>query len=82
LKALEGAERDESRRKSRFTEDQITMALRRGEAGTPIEKICRKMGISEGPSEPLMPRGHLPLPHQSANGSAARVSERIDDSEP
>ena len=35
-------------RKSRFTEEQITMALRQGEAGTPIEEICRKMGISEG----------------------------------
>jgi putative transposase len=34
-------------RKSRFTEEQITMALRQGEVGTPIEEICRKMGISE-----------------------------------
>ena len=35
-------------RKSRFTEAQIAMALRRGEAGTPVEDICRKLGISEG----------------------------------
>jgi hypothetical protein len=35
-------------RKSRFTEEQIMMALRQGEAGTPIEEICRLMGISEG----------------------------------
>lgn len=34
-------------RKSRFTEEQIAMALRQGEAGTPIEEICRKMGVSE-----------------------------------
>jgi putative transposase len=34
-------------RKSRFTEEQITMALRQGEAGTPVEEICRKLGVSE-----------------------------------
>jgi len=34
-------------RKSRSTEEQIAMALRQGEAGTPVEEICRKLGISE-----------------------------------
>jgi putative transposase len=34
-------------KRSRHTEEQITMALRQGEAGTPIEEICRKMGIAE-----------------------------------
>lgn len=34
-------------RKSRFTEEQISMALRQGEAGTPVEEICRKLGVSE-----------------------------------
>ncbi len=35
-------------RKSRFTEEQIAMALRQGEAETPVEEICRKMGVYEG----------------------------------
>ena len=35
-------------RKSRFTEEQIAMALRQGEAGTTVEEICRKLGVSEG----------------------------------
>ncbi len=34
-------------RKSRFTEEQIAMALRQVEAGTPVEEICRKLGVSE-----------------------------------
>jgi putative transposase len=34
-------------RKSRFSEEQIAMALRQAEAGTPVEEICRKLGVSE-----------------------------------
>ena len=34
-------------RKSRFSEEQIAMALRQGEAGTAVEEICRKLGISD-----------------------------------
>ena len=34
-------------RKSKFTEEQITMALRQAEAGTPVEDICRKLDVSQ-----------------------------------
>jgi putative transposase len=34
-------------RRSRFTEEQIAVALRQGEAGTPVAEIVRKLGISE-----------------------------------
>ncbi len=34
-------------KKSRFTEEQITYALRQTEAGTPVADVCRQMGISE-----------------------------------
>jgi hypothetical protein len=34
-------------RRSRFTEEQITMALRQAEAGTPVEEICRKREVSQ-----------------------------------
>jgi putative transposase len=33
-------------RKSRFSEEQIAMALRQADAGTPVEEICRKVGVS------------------------------------
>jgi putative transposase len=34
-------------RKSTFTEEQITYALRQAESGTPVLEVCRKLGISE-----------------------------------
>ncbi len=34
-------------RKSKFSEEQITMALRQAEVGTPVEEICRKLGVSQ-----------------------------------
>ena len=33
--------------KSGFSEEQIAMALRQGEVGTPVAEIIRKLGISE-----------------------------------
>ncbi|MBT8396133.1 MAG: transposase, partial [Gemmatimonadetes bacterium] len=32
-------------RKSRYTEEQIVMALRQAEAGTPVREICRKLQV-------------------------------------
>jgi putative transposase len=34
-------------RKSRFSAEQITMALRQAEAGTSVDEICRKLGVSQ-----------------------------------
>jgi putative transposase len=32
---------------SRYSPEQIAMALRQAEAGTPVEEICRRLGVSE-----------------------------------
>jgi len=34
-------------KKSRFTEEQITFALRQADAGTPVADVCRQLGVSE-----------------------------------
>ena len=34
-------------KKSRFTEEQIALALKQAETGTRIDVICRKVGISD-----------------------------------
>ena len=34
-------------RKSRFTEQQITFALRQAESGTKVSEVCRKIGVAE-----------------------------------
>jgi putative transposase len=34
-------------KKSRFTNEQIAFALRQAESGTPVEEVCRKLGISQ-----------------------------------
>ena len=33
--------------RSKFTEEQITFALRQHDAGTPVEDICRQLGVSQ-----------------------------------
>jgi putative transposase len=34
-------------KKTRYTEEQIAFALRQAEAGTPVEQVCRKLGVSQ-----------------------------------
>ncbi len=34
-------------KKSRFSEQQITFALKQAETGIPVAEICRKLGIAE-----------------------------------
>lgn len=34
-------------KKSRFTNEQIAFALKQSESGTPVEEVCRKLGISQ-----------------------------------
>ena len=34
-------------KKSRFSEEQITYALRQAESGTPVADVCRQLGVSE-----------------------------------
>jgi putative transposase len=34
-------------KRSQYTPEQITFALRQAETGTPVSEVCRKMGIAE-----------------------------------
>jgi len=34
-------------KRSRFTEEQITYALRLADSGTPVVDVCRQLGVSE-----------------------------------
>jgi putative transposase len=34
-------------RKSEFTEEQIAFALRQAEAGSSVDEICRKLGVTQ-----------------------------------
>lgn len=34
-------------KRSKFTEQQIGFALKQAELGTPVEEVCRKLGISD-----------------------------------
>lgn len=34
-------------KKSNFTDQQIAFALKQAETGTPVEEVCRKLGVSQ-----------------------------------
>lgn len=34
-------------KKSKFTDEQIAFAIKQAESGTPVEEVCRKLGISQ-----------------------------------
>lgn len=34
-------------KRSRYSEEQITYALRQAEGGTPVADVCRQLGVSE-----------------------------------
>jgi len=34
-------------KRSRFSDEQITFALRQSEGGTPVADVCRQLGVSE-----------------------------------
>lgn len=34
-------------KRSKYTEEQITYALRQAESGTPVADVCRQFGVSE-----------------------------------
>ena len=34
-------------KRKRFTEEQITYALRQAESGMPVAEVCRKLGVTE-----------------------------------
>lgn len=34
-------------KKSRYTEEQIAFALKQAELGTPVNEVCRRLGVSE-----------------------------------
>jgi putative transposase len=38
-------------KRSRFSEEQITYALRQAESGTAVADVCRQLGVSEAPRQ-------------------------------
>lgn len=40
-------EEDQEMKRSRFSEEQITYALKEAEEGTAVAEVCRKLGVSQ-----------------------------------
>ena len=58
-------------KKSTFTEDQIVLTLKQGNAGQPDSDICRQMGLSEVTYDVWKKRSaNMGLPEVRANESA------------
>jgi putative transposase len=41
------ARKEQAVKKSKFTEEQISFALKQAETGTPVAEVIRRMGLSE-----------------------------------
>ena len=68
-------------RKARFTEEQISFAIRQAESGTPVVEVCRKISVSEqtyGGREPQAQedRGGSFLGQAHASGGALKKGLR------
>jgi len=47
------ARKEQAVKKSKFTEEQISFALKQAETGTPVVEVIHRMGISEQTSTPV-----------------------------
>ena len=63
-------------RKSKFTEEQIAMALRQGEAGTPIYRLDRPLHVPGGQKRPSWPHHHTPCRLQSGQHRIGARNQR------
>lgn len=53
-------------KKSQYTAEQIAFILKQTETGTPVQEVCRKMGICEQYFYPLVEE----IPGQGDSGSS------------
>jgi transposase-like protein len=63
-------------KKSKFTEQQIAFALQQAEGGTPVEEICRKLGISQAT---FFRWKKIYGGHRSRRGDQAPLRKRISE---
>jgi len=53
-------------KKSKFSDEQITYALRQVDSGTPVADVCRQLGVSKGEPLQLAQEGRKVGPERSA----------------